>query len=249
MKIQLIRNATMKITYAGRTILADPMLSPKGAMDPFAGIARNPTVDLPFPAEEVMKGVECVLLTHDHPDHFDGAAAALIPKDLPLFCQPGEEGRRAAEGFKSVVPIEAAHEWNGIRITRTGGEHGSGEILEKMGKVSGYVLEAAGEPIVYWIGDSLWCDDVKNALRAHKPKIVIAHAGGAVIPGFNPILMGANQTVSLVAMSMGAKVVAIHMEALDHCTITRAALRENAEKSRILPERLLIPADGETVEF
>ena len=27
-KIQLIRNATMKITYAGKTTLADPMLSP-----------------------------------------------------------------------------------------------------------------------------------------------------------------------------------------------------------------------------
>jgi len=29
MKIQLIRNATMKITYADRTILTDSMLPPK----------------------------------------------------------------------------------------------------------------------------------------------------------------------------------------------------------------------------
>jgi len=47
MKIQLIRNATMKLTYAGKTILTDPMLSAKNAYDPFAGVARNPTVELP----------------------------------------------------------------------------------------------------------------------------------------------------------------------------------------------------------
>ena len=45
MKIQLIRNATMKITYAGRTILSDPMLAPKGDFKSFAGIARNPTIE------------------------------------------------------------------------------------------------------------------------------------------------------------------------------------------------------------
>ena len=54
MKIQLIRNATMKLTYAGRTILTDPMLSPKGDFKAFAGIARNPTIELPFQKEEIV---------------------------------------------------------------------------------------------------------------------------------------------------------------------------------------------------
>jgi len=48
MKIQLIRNATMKITYAEHTILADPLLAQKDAYEPFAGIARNPTIALPL---------------------------------------------------------------------------------------------------------------------------------------------------------------------------------------------------------
>ena len=68
MKIQLIRNATMKITYAGRTFLTDPILSPKWDFEAFAGIAPNPTIDLPFQIEDIIKGMESVVVTHDHPD-------------------------------------------------------------------------------------------------------------------------------------------------------------------------------------
>jgi L-ascorbate metabolism protein UlaG (beta-lactamase superfamily) len=48
---QLIRNATMKLTYAGTTFLIDPMLAVKGAYKGFDGTPRselrNPLVDLP----------------------------------------------------------------------------------------------------------------------------------------------------------------------------------------------------------
>ena len=130
MKIQLIRNATMKITYAGRTILTDPMLSPQGEFEPFVSIAQNPTIELPFQAEEIVKGIESIIVTHDHPDHFDKAASLVLPKVTPVFCQPGDEGRMTEEGFRNVLPIETSHTWEGITITRTGGKHGKGKILE-----------------------------------------------------------------------------------------------------------------------
>jgi L-ascorbate metabolism protein UlaG (beta-lactamase superfamily) len=76
----------MKFNYAGRTILADPMLSKKGEIMTFAGIEPNPTVDLPVPAPEIVQGIEHVLLTHAHPDHYDPAAVALIPKDIGFYC-------------------------------------------------------------------------------------------------------------------------------------------------------------------
>ena len=82
MEIQLIRNATMKITYGGHTILTDPMLSPKGAFRSFANIAKNPTIELPFPVEDVVTGVEAAVVTHYHPDHFDKAAGAALPKRI-----------------------------------------------------------------------------------------------------------------------------------------------------------------------
>jgi L-ascorbate metabolism protein UlaG (beta-lactamase superfamily) len=247
--IQLIRNATMKITYAGRTILTDPMLSPKGAIRSFANIAPNPTTDLPFPAAEVVQGINSVLVTHTHPDHFDSVAGELLPKEIPVFCQPGDEGRFTGDGFQNVIPIETSHTWEDITITRTGGRHGSGPILERMGKVSGFVLQADGEPTVYWVGDSIWCEEVEQAIRAFHPDIIITHSGGATIPGFDPILMGEEDTLKAVNTTPNATIVAIHTESLDHCPVTRGNLQKMADEAGIPASRLMIPADGETLSF
>ncbi len=130
MKIQLIRNATMKLTYAGQTILTDPMPSAKDALDPFAGGARNPTVELPHTLEQILDSVDGVLVSHVHPDHFDSVASAALPKTIPVLCQPDDEQRITEEGFRTVISIVTNNVWNGITISRTGGQHGSGKILQ-----------------------------------------------------------------------------------------------------------------------
>ena len=87
MEIRQIRNATMKITYAGRMYLTDPLLDPKHSYDSFAEKSPNPTVDLPCPLEEVLEGIDAVLVSHIHIDHFDPTARDHLPKEIPLFCQ------------------------------------------------------------------------------------------------------------------------------------------------------------------
>ena len=249
MKIQLIRNATMKITYAGRTILTDPMLAPKGDFEAFAGIARNPTIELPFQIEEIVNGIDSVLVTHDHQDHFDKTASAALPKTTTVFCQPGDEGKITGKGFQSVTPIETSYTWEGITITRTDGQHGSGKVLKFIGKVSGFVFQASGEPTVYWVGDSIWYEAVKNTIEKFKPNIIITHSGGAKIPGFETIIMDAEQTLTTLKASQDAVVVAIHLEALDHCQVNREMLRQMADAADIPASRLVIPKDGETIGF
>ena len=86
MKIQLIRNATLKIQMGENTILVDPMLSNKGEIQSFAGKEQNPTVELPVTVDEVMEDLDMVLVTHIHPDHFDKKAVELLPKNLPIIC-------------------------------------------------------------------------------------------------------------------------------------------------------------------
>ncbi len=247
MKIQLIRNATMRISYAGQTILTDPMLSGVGAFRSFAGIAANPTVDLPMAVGQILQGVEATIVSHLHPDHFDEAATLYLSKDMPVFCQPGDTIHLQEKEFTNVTAIEIACTWEGISITRTGGRHGSGKILKRMGNVSGFVLKSAGEPTVYWVGDSIWCEQVAEAIKMHKPDIIISHSGGATLPGFAPIIMDAEQTLTTLGAAPNAVVVAVHMESLDHCTVSRTMLRQIANSAGIAAARLMIPKDGETL--
>ena len=85
MKINLIRNATMKFFYGGKVILADPMLSKKGMIRSFLGKEKNPTVEMLIKIEDVMLEVDGVMISHTHPDHFDEAARESIPKDMKIF--------------------------------------------------------------------------------------------------------------------------------------------------------------------
>ena len=92
MKLQLIRNATLRVNYAWKEFVIDPFLAPLHSIESFAGVSPNPTVDLPCAPGEVVDGVDMVIVSHLHPDHFDPLAQQLLPNDVRMFCQPGDEG-------------------------------------------------------------------------------------------------------------------------------------------------------------
>jgi len=121
------------------------------------------------PVGEVLAGVDAILITHTHRDHLDEAAVRQLPKQVPLFCQPPDQEKLLQHGFEQVIAVEEQGEWKGIRLYRTGGRHGTGEIGEKMGPVSGFVLKAADgtEPTLYLTGDTVWCREVEQALAAY----------------------------------------------------------------------------------
>ena len=249
MKIQLIRNATMKITYAGQTVLTDPMLCPRHGLRSFAGIEENPIVDLPMAMDEILAGITGIIVSHTHSDHYEATAEEVLPKGIPLFCQPGDEVQIRKAGFENVLPIESSCSWEGITLARTGGKHGRGKILERMGQVSGFVFQAPGEPTVYWAGDTIWCQETESVVKTYQPDIIITHSGGATLPGFDPIIMDAAQTLEAFQASSHAVVVAVHMESLDHCPVRREDLRLAGEQAGIDSSRLRIPGDGETISF
>lgn len=249
MRIQLIRNATMKITYAGTILLTDPMLSARHSLPSFAGAEKNPTVELPLSIPDILDGVQGVLVSHDHPDHLDSEAISALPRDVPVFCQPEDAGRFKETGFERVLPVDDSVPWKGLFVTRTGGRHGQDKTGEMMGTVSGFVLKAETEPTVYWAGDTVWCEQVEGVIRDHAPDVIVTHSGGAAFPGDAPIIMDVEQTMEVLQAAPEATVVAVHMDALDHCRVTRRMLRESADRAGITPSRLLIPGDGESISL
>ena len=249
MELQLIRNATVKLTYAGKLLLLDPYLGEKGSGPSYAGKEHSPVVPLPIPLEEILAGVEAVVVSHVHSDHFDTTAREILPKDIPLLCQPEDEITMRDLGFTDVHPVAGTLWLDDVSIARTPGRHGSGAVLKDMGVVSGFFFEAPGEPSVYWAGDTVLTDEIRELLRVRKPDVVLTHSCGAVWGGGVHILMDDEQTVEVCRLVSESVVVAIHMETVDHATVTRRQLRETARKNGIPDERLLIPLDGESVKM
>lgn len=246
MQIQLIRNATLRMTYAGRLILIDPYLADKHSLPSFRGVSPNPMVDLPCRPAAVIDRAEMVIVSHLHADHFDPDAQEMLPKDLPLYCQPGDEETIASKGFTDVTPVETRVDREGITITRTPAQHGSGHVLALMGNASGFVFEADGEPTVYWTGDTILVDAVADVIARVQPDVIITHSCGAVWDDVL-IVMDAAQTIAVCQAAPDALIIATHMEALDHATVSRADLRTTADDAGISTDSLRIPADGETV--
>ncbi|RPI79729.1 MAG: MBL fold metallo-hydrolase [Desulfobacteraceae bacterium] len=249
MQMQLIRNATVKYQYGGHKFITDPYLAAKHSRPSFTGKSLNPLTDLPCSPQEAISGMEMAIISHLHSDHFDPLAQELLPKDTAMICQPEDAEPIRKMGFREVLPIQERMEWRGITILRTSGQHGSGEVLSDMGTVSGFIFKAKGEPLVYWTGDTIWCEPVAQVIKEVKPEVILTHSCGAVWGKQVLIVMDAAQTVAVCRAAPQSKVAAIHMEALDHATVTRAELRRYAEAQGIGPEQMLIPADGEKVFF
>lgn len=248
MKLRLLRNATLKLEIRGRIILIDPFFAPKGSRPSFTGRAPNPMVELPTSTEEILDGVDLVIVSHLHADHFDPVAQSLVPKHLPLICQPGDEDTIRSYGFNDVMPLAKVIDWNGIRLQRREGSHGIGPVVEKMGSVMGFSITVKDEPTVYWAGDTVLYPAVETIITQTKPEIIVVHACGARWDG-DLIVMDAAEAVSTCRLAPAATVIATHMDSLDHATISRDELRQHATEQGISPQQLLIPQDGETLEL
>lgn len=258
MQITQVRNATQLIHYANKRFLVDPMLADKGTYPGFPDSSRshlyNPRVELPCDIERLLD-IDAVILTHTHLDHWDDVAVDRIPKDMPIFVQ--NEHDRALlcqQGFTQLTVMGAATRFGDVTLTRTLGQHGSDAAYadpataERMGDACGVIFRHADEGTLYLIGDSIWTPVVEHTLKVVQPDVVIANMGWAHIMPFGAIIMGAEDTVRIHHTVPGAQIVATHMEAINHCLMTRVALREFVRDNGVA-EYVHIPEDGESVIF
>ncbi len=250
MNIQLIRHATLIISFKNKKILVDPLLSPKGSITAIENVPNkenNPLVDLPVSIDSILD-CDAVLVTHTHRDHFDDLAARLIPKNLPIFCQPEDENKLCELGFLNVLPVCDFLIWDDIKITRTGGKHGHGALALKMAPVSGFIISANGEPSTYIMGDTVWCSCVKKAILKHQPAIAISFCGEARFSQGKAITMNAGDIHSICSNFPSLKVISVHMEAWNHCRLSRKSLQDFVNANKI-EKQVYIPADGESLNF
>lgn len=259
-EMQQVRNATVKITYAGTTFLIDPMLAEKGTYPGFEGTyrshLRNPLVDLPGSPDEVISDVDAVIVTHTHLDHWDDAAQKTLPKDIPLFTQHEADAQLIrSQGFKNVRVLADEAEFGGVKITKTGGQHGTDEmyavpaLAQALGEAMGVVFQAPGYKTLYLVGDTIWRKEVDQAIEKYHPEVIVLNAGKAKMAGLDgAIIMGEEDVLRASQAAQNAKIVAVHMDSINHMSLTREELRTYVKKQGI-ESRVEIPQDGTSLEF
>jgi len=95
-------------------------------------------------------------------------------------------------------------------------------------------------------GDTIWSPEVESAIARHAPDVIVLNAGMATVIGLDPIIMGPSDVLAVHRAAPNATLIASHMEAVNHCILSRADLRAFSKRDGY-EHHLLIPADGETL--
>lgn len=261
MKIHHLRNATFVIESGKYHILIDPMLSEKGALPPFARFRhksrKNPTISLPENAPDIIGKTTHCLITHSqkfgikalqHSDHLDDPGESFLREgNIPVITREQDATYLGKRGLNVVTSLKY---WQsepifGGEITAIPALHGHGWVHNLMANGAGFFLQLPDEPSIYISGDTVYTKDVERALTEYRPDIAVMASGSASLDVGGPILMPLEELVTFVK-NAPKKVVANHLEALNHCPTTRAQLKKELENNGLL-SRVFIPRDGETI--
>ncbi len=263
MRLHHIRNATCIIESSEHFILIDPMLSHQGELPPFSlfkhKAKKNPIVPLPLQAAGLLDKVTDCLITHSqtfglkilqHTDHLDKRGEAfLISKNIPVVSVEKDVAYLKKQHLNVVDGLvfwEKKPYLNG-HIMAIPAQHGYGWIHRYMANGAGYFIELANEPSVYICGDTILTADVRKAIVELKPDVVILAAGNASLDVGGDLLMNMHDILEVIRISPN-KVIANHMDALNHCGISRKALKIALEKENVL-HKVWILEDGESIEL
>lgn len=254
MKIHHIRNATFVIQSDDNYILVDPTLGKKGVMPAFSFIRnkaiKNPTVSLPKNAISILEKVTHCIITHQHPDHIDSAGKRFLRNNqIPVICSIKDAKRFQKDG---LLVIKSLKYWEsstflGGSIMGIPAVHGYGLVTKIMGNVIGFLVKFSNQESIYISADTVYTKDVKYVLDNYQSNLTVLAAGKAQFDFGKPLLMNEEDLLRFINSSPN-KVYANHLDALNHCTISRKDLRELVF-NHDLQNKVLIPEDGETINL
>jgi len=223
--ITWIGGPTAVLEYAGLRIVTDPTFDPPGSYSDPGETTLVKTAGPAFDRSE-LGHIDLVLLSHHgHKDNLDYEGLELVATGLPTLSTRDA----ATELFGgSVVGLDSweTHELGRVTVTAVPALHGPPGSERLVGEVTGFILEAPGEPTVYVSGDNASIPLVEQiASRFPDVAIAVLFAGAARVPGIDAALTLTSPDAARAAAVLGARiVVGLHTDDCEHFSETRAQL-------------------------
>ena len=179
-RFQQIRNATVKLCYPNATFLIDPWLSPtctpeeRDAALHEHRFIEKPICPLPASPEKILSGVDYILVTHLHADHF---SPDFLPPDAPMVFQSQEDAEAVKKtGFtKTAFFTDGLLSMGSVTVYRVEARHGdTDEQAKRAGPASGFVFVKEGEPTIYLAGDTVFTENVRDVIRHFSPAVALS---------------------------------------------------------------------------
>ena len=102
------------------------------------------------------------------------------------------------------------------------------------------------EKTLYFTGDTVWYEAVKQTIDQYNPEIIVANAGDNHFLVGESLIMGKDDLYELHKAIPDSTIIAVHMEAVNHWGLSREELKSfNKEKG--ISEKVLVPEDGDNI--
>ena len=262
MHFQWLGGPTFLLEWDQFRVLTDPMFgegpaafvmnrhpSTEAAQAPIARLAPLPPVQL--------DGLDLVLVSHQHRDHFDAPAAERLDKNLRVAVPRPDAATVRRWGFAYVWGINwwehFTLEKDGarLRVMALPARHAADEAVNAdMGLVNGYLIEYRAGPeryTIYWTGDTVWFDGLTLIReRIGRPDLLVPHMGAVGADGpRGRLTLDAAEAVRLIDLFQPATVIPIHHHTFAHY-VEPIAVLATALRDTPYADRLVVLREGET---
>ena len=173
MRITLIGHMTVMLEIDGVNFLTDPWFGPCNLVEKILA----PRLASPSKTIEELSGIDAMLVSHNHIDHFDARAIELAHRASCTVISSQKVAQRAIKcGLKNVVALQAGGmtEFRGISIYAVHAEHPLAS--DAIG------LVACGRKSVYFSGDTRLSQKTVNDLSRFPIDVALAQGACARYP-------------------------------------------------------------------
>jgi L-ascorbate metabolism protein UlaG (beta-lactamase superfamily) len=254
----------MELGIGAFRLLTDPMFG-TGAQafvmhgHPNTGEAEAPVARLAELPEMNLGGLDGVVISHLHTDHFDPSAEERLPHGTRMIAplnqalQLVDQHFRDTEGLEWWQSLDLEKRGELLRITAVPARHSHDDVQnDRLGTGNGYLFEYSCDLglcfRMYWTGDTVWFDGMRDIYtRAGQLDLLVPHLGAVGLGGpYGMMTLDSSEAVQVIELFQPRTIVPIHHHTFSHYVEPVSALQDRL-RGTPFQDRLVVLQEGEQI--